>query len=128
MAKTPKLLRVPFFVIAYNPRTLFSLDDENGIGTLPVFTDAEAAEKYRKFFARKCKLKLQICVADKIENGLNLIECASLACKTLEYVVINPLPPLLKNVQPKLKPIQTVIASLLNQHRKARNRQSPRKK
>ena len=127
MAKAP-ILRVPFFVIAYNQKTLFSVDDEHGVGTLPIFTYAEAAEKYRRFFTRKFKLKLQICVADKLENGLNLIECASLACKTLEYAVINPLPPLLKNIQPKLKPIQTIIASLLSQYQKGRNHQSPHKK
>ena len=128
MAKAPKLLQVPFFVIAYNPKILFSVDDENGVGTLPIFTDAAVAERYRRFFARKFKLKLQVCVADKLENGLNLIECASLACKTLKYAVINPPPPLLKNVQPKLKPIQMIIASLLSQHQKAHNRRSPRKK
>ena len=123
-------LRVPFFVIAYSTKKLFSVADDSEIGTLPIFTDAAAAEKYRRFFARRHKLKLQVCVADKIENGLNLIECASLACKTLQYVVIDPVPPTKGAMQPPLKSIQTIIATLLTQYRrqKGRNHRDPHKK
>jgi hypothetical protein len=129
MAKTT-ILKVPFFVIAFDLKRLFSVEDEKGIGTLPVFTEAEAAEKYRRCFARNFKIKLQVCVADKIEKGLNLVECASLACRTLQYVVINPLPPPQEAEQPRQKQIQTVIKSLQDQYRrqKARSLQNPRKK
>ena len=123
-------LKVPFFVIAYDTKKLFSVENEKGIGTLPIFTQAEAAEKYRRYFARNFKIKLQVCVVDKIEKGLSLIECASLACPTLQHIVLNPPPPLSKAEQPPQRQIQTVIKMLLDQHRrrKARSLQNPRKK
>jgi hypothetical protein len=128
MAKT--LLKVPFLVIAYDTKKLFSVENEKGIGTLPIFTEAETAEKYRRYFARNFRIKLQICVVDQIEKGLNLVECASLACQTLQHIIINPLPPSSQTEQPQRKPIQTVIKSLLSQYRrrKARNLRNPHKK
>jgi hypothetical protein len=126
MAGTTKPLTVPFLIIAYNQRVIFSVDDGKGTSTLPIFTDAVIAEKYRRYFARKHKLKLQVCIADKLENGLNLLECAVLACKTLKYAVINPLPPTAKAIQPPMKPIQSIITSLLSQYRRSRKVRTPR--
>jgi hypothetical protein len=130
MAKTSQRLKTPFIIIAYDMKRIFSVDNDEETSILPIFTDAEAAEKYRRYFARKYKLKLQICVAGKAENGLNLVECAAMACKTLKYVVINPLPPSSKTEQPKLKPIQEIITVLMNQCRrqKAHSRQNLHKK
>jgi hypothetical protein len=130
MAKALRLLKIPFIVIAYNAKTIFSFDNEEGISTLPIFIDAEKAEKFRRYFARKFKLKLQICVVDSVEKGLNLIECASMVCKTLQNVVIDPPPPSSKATQPPLRPIQTVINSLQGRYRrqKASIRQSLHKK
>jgi hypothetical protein len=135
MAKTPKLrvtskIQVPFFVIAYGPKKLFSLDNEAGSSTLPIFTEGEAAELYRRHFAKSFKLKLQVFVVDKIEKALNLIECASLACPSLQHVVVNPFLPSPNITQPKLKAISTVIANLKAQYRrqKGHNHQNPRKK
>jgi hypothetical protein len=127
MAKT-KLLTVPFFIIAYNQKTIFSIEDENGNNILPIFTNAVLAEKYRKYFARKYKLKLQVCIADKPENCLNLIECAMLACKALKFAVIDPPLPTTTSKQPVLKPIQSILTFLLGQYQKVRNRQNLHKK
>ena len=131
MAKTIRSLKIPFFVIAYSQKSLFSVDDDQGISTLPIFTDAEAAEKYRRYFARKFNLKLLVCVTDTVEKGLNMIECAAMACKSLEYAVIDPHPPSSKLQQPQPKPIQSIIAYLLGRYhrsRTVRNRPSPHKK
>jgi len=122
-----RLLKVPFFVIAYNAKKLFAIDDDKGSSTLPIFTEAEAAELYRRYFARKFKLKLQVFVVDKTENALSLIECASLACNSLQHAVINPFLPSPNITQPPSKPIQKIIASLRSQCRKGRNHQSPHK-
>ena len=76
-------------------------------------------------------MKLQVCVASKLENSLNLIECAILACKTLKYATIDPLPPTAKAEQPPSKPIRSILTSLLSQYRrnqKAHTPQNPRKK
>ena len=124
----PRLLKVPFFVIAYNSKKLFAIDNEKGNSTLPIFTEAEAAELYRRYFARKFKLKLQVFVVDKIENALSLIECASIACSSLQHAIINPFLPSPNITQPVSKPIQTIIASLRSQCQKGRNRQNPHKK
>jgi hypothetical protein len=97
---------------------------------LPVFTKAELAEKYRRYFARKFDIKLQVCVVDKLDKGLNVLQCASLACKDLQYVMIDPPPPTPTAAKPVLKPIHEMIMSLLNRSRrqKGHNHQNPRKK
>jgi hypothetical protein len=128
MTKTPRLLKVPFYVIAYSANRLFSVSDDKNIFILPVFSDAEIAEKYRQYFARTFKLKLQLCVVEKAEKGLSLIQCASISCPSLRYVAINPLPPRMGTAQTELKTIQTLIRSLQNQYQKVRNHQTPRKK
>jgi hypothetical protein len=122
-------LKTPFFTVTYSTKKLLSVDDENGISTLPLFTKAETAEKYRRYFARHFDLKLQVCIVDKLINGFNLLECASLACKDLQYVAIDPQPSP-EDIKSKAVPIKTVIMSLLNRCRrqKGHNRQNLRKK
>lgn len=128
MAKTLRLLKVPFYIIAYSTSRLFSVSDDKNIFILPVFPDAEAAEKYRQYFARTFKLKLQLCVVDKAEKGLNLIQCASISCPSLRYIAINPSPPKIGAARTELKTIQTLIRSLQNQCQKVHNHQNPHKK
>lgn len=125
------MLKTPFFVIGFDLKKVFSVEDEHGVRTLPVFTAIEPAEKYRRYFARKFKLKLRTYISDSAEKGLNLIECAAMACPSLKFVVINPLPPTkVSNESPAT--LDSVLKSLMSRYhclrKRAHTRQSPRKK
>ena len=125
------MLKTPFFVIGYDLKRVFSVEDDHGVRTLPVFTAAELAEKYRRYFARKHKLKLLTYLSDRAEKGLNLLECAAIACPTLKFVAIDLSPPSPKSCAVPLIPLTIALKSLMSQYRrsrKARNRRSPHRK
>jgi hypothetical protein len=125
------MLKTPFFIIGFDLKKVFSVEDGQGVRTLPVFTVIELAEKYRRYFARKHKLKLRTYITDSAEKGLNLVECAAMACPELKFIAIDPPPPTSKLPPVPLIGLSSALKTLMGQYhrkRKPRNRQGPHKK
>lgn len=109
-------LRLPIIVLGYNPRKLFSVADKDGKITMPVFSNAEYARNYQKYFQEKHDIDVMTLILTDYEKAVNLFEVISMVDEEVEHVVVDPMPPTIKNLGEKLLsfPMQEYIKRLHN--------------
>jgi hypothetical protein len=84
-------IKLPLTVLGYDEKRLFMVENDDGNTILPVFSEIEDAEKYRKHFTDN-GVDLQTLILIEPEKAVNLFEVVMLI-SSLEFIVINPPPP-----------------------------------
>ena len=83
---------LPLVLLGYDLKRLFSVCDSEGCGMLPVFTEPEVAESYRRHFSSRQGMELQAYILQQPDSAINLMECISIVDPSVKLVIIDPKP------------------------------------
>lgn len=95
-------LRIPIIVLGYSPRKLFSVSDIHGKVMVPVFSNAEYARSYQKYFNEGHSMNLLTFILEKYEKAIDLFSTIKTADPLVTSVIIDPMPPTAPNLDEKV--------------------------
>jgi hypothetical protein len=117
-------IKFPMLVLSYSQTKLLSVEDDSGNVIIPIFTEAERAESYRRHIARTHNQKIDVLMIPRATNAIDLIESIRSTEPKFNAVCIDPPPPIHGHTTNKCVDPIAFVAKLLAQNPKARIRQS----